>query len=104
MSNTTLRIIAATVMALIACVAGVLQYFGVPAVKYLGIIIVLAMIVEYVMCIRKADSQILRKKWPVFLGFLVLLSVMLPAINVVGGLECTELIVTHDNACIIKKL
>ncbi len=85
MSNTTLRIIAATVMALIACVAGVLQYFGVPAVKYLGIIIVLAMIVEYVMCIRKADSQILRKKWPVFLGFLVLLSVMLPAINVVGG-------------------
>jgi phosphatidate cytidylyltransferase len=85
MSNTTLRIIAATVMALIACVAGVLQYFGIPAVKYLGIIIVLAMIVEYVMCIRKADSQILRKKWPVFLGFLVLLSVMLPAINVVGG-------------------
>ena len=85
MSNTTLRIIAATVMALIACVAGVLQYFGVSAVKYLGIIIVLAMIVEYVMCIRKADSQILRKKWPVFLGFLVLLSVMLPAINVVGG-------------------
>lgn len=85
MSNTKLRVIAALIMSLVACGAGVLQYFGVPAVKYLGIIIVLAMIVEYVMCIRKTDTKTLRENWLTFFGFLVLLCAMLPAINAVGS-------------------
>jgi CDP-diglyceride synthetase len=85
MSNTKLRIIAGVIMALIACGAGVLQYFGTPAVKYLGIIIVLAMIVEYVMCIRRTDTKVLRENCLTFFAFLVLLCTMLPAINSVGG-------------------
>ena len=84
MSNTSKRIIAATVMALIACGVAVLQYFGIPAVRYLGGIVVLAMIIEYIMCLRRADIVMLRKKWPVFFAFLVLLCIMLVAINAVG--------------------
>ncbi len=84
MSNTSKRIIAATVMALIACGVAVLQYFGIPAVRYLGGIVVLAMIIEYIMCLRRVDIVMLRKKWPVFFAFLVLLCIMLVAINAVG--------------------
>ena len=85
MSNTKQRIIASAIMALIACGVAALQYFGIPAVKYLGIIIVLAMIVEYVICIRKTETKTLRENLIVFLAFLALLCVMLPAINAVGG-------------------
>ena len=84
MSNTKQRIIAAAVMALIACGAGVLQHFGIPAVKYLGILIVLAMILEYVICLRHADASVLRKNWLTFFVFLCLLCVMLVAINTVA--------------------
>ena len=73
MSNTKLRIIAAVIMALVACGAATLQYFGIPAVKYLGVIIVLAMIVEYIICLRRADKKDLRKSWITFLAFLLLL-------------------------------
>ena len=66
MSNTKLRIIAASVMALVACGAATLQYFGIPAVKYLGLVIVLAMIVEYIICLRRADKKDLRKSWITF--------------------------------------
>ncbi len=85
MSNTKQRIIAAAVMALIACGVGVLQHFGIPAVKYLGILIVLAMILEYAICLRHADTAVLRKNWLTFLAFLCLLCVMLVAINTVGS-------------------
>ena len=85
MSNTKLRIIAASVMALFACGAATLQYFGIPAVKYLGFVIVLAMIVEYIICVRRADKKDLRKSWITFFAFLVLLCVMLPAIIAVGA-------------------
>jgi phosphatidate cytidylyltransferase len=72
-------------MALIACGAGVLQHFGIPAVKYLGILIVLAMILEYTICLRHADTGVLRKNWLTFFAFLCLLCVMLVAINTVGS-------------------
>ncbi|MFQ6729906.1 MAG: phosphatidate cytidylyltransferase [Alphaproteobacteria bacterium] len=85
MSNTKLRIIAAAVMTLIACGAAILQYFGIPAVKYLGILIVLAMILEYAICLRHADVTVLRKNWLAFFTFLCLLCMMLFAINTVGS-------------------
>jgi hypothetical protein len=85
MSNTKQRIIAAVIMALIACGVAVLQYFGIPAVKYLGILIVLAMILEYTICLRHADTGVLRKNWLTFFAFLCLLCVMLVAINTVGS-------------------
>ena len=85
MSNTKLRIIAAAVMTLIACGVAILQYFGIPAVKYLGILIVLAMILEYAICLRHADVTVLRKNWLAFFTFLCLLCMMLFAINTVGS-------------------
>ena len=85
MSNTTQRIIAGCIMVAIAAGIAALEYFGFPAVRYLGIIVVLAMIVEYILCLRKASGEVIQKNWMSFGGFLVLLFVMLAAINVVGS-------------------
>ena len=84
MSNTKKRIIAGVVMALVAIVAGIAELRGLPAIQYLGVFIVFGMIVEYIICLRKADSKTLRSNWIAFFAFLVLLCVMLVAINSVG--------------------
>ena len=85
MSNTKQRIIVGTVMAIIAALAALGEYFGLPAVRILGIIVVLAMIAEYILCLRRASNDILRTNWLSFGGFFVWLFVMLAAINVVGA-------------------
>ena len=85
MSNTTQRIIVGCIMAAIAAGLAILEYFRIPAVRYMGIIVVLAMIVEYILCLRKASGDVIQKNWMAFGGFLVLLFVMLVAINVVGA-------------------
>ena len=46
MSNTKQRIIVGAVMAIIAALAALGEYFGLPAVRILGIIVVLAMIAD----------------------------------------------------------
>ena len=85
MSNTKQRIIVGAVMAIIAALAALGEYFGLPAVRILGIIVVLAMIAEYTLCLRRASNDILRTNWLSFGGFFVWLFVMLAAINVVGA-------------------
>ena len=85
MSNTKQRIIVGAVMAIIAALAALGEYFGLPAVRILGIIVVLAMIAEYILCLRRVSNDILRTNWLSFGGFLVWLFVMLAAINVVGA-------------------
>lgn len=85
MSNTKQRIIVGAVMAIIAALAALGEYFGLPAVRILGIIVVLAMIAEYILCLRRASNDILRTNWLSFSGFFVWLFVMLAAINVVGA-------------------
>ena len=77
--NTTLRILAGAIMALVAGVAAVLEYFGFPAVRVLGIIIVLMMIVEMILCMKNTKQSGIAN-W-LFLGWLF---VMLGAINAVG--------------------
>lgn len=85
MSNTKQRIIVGAVMAIIAALAALGEYFGLPAVRILGIIVVLAMFAEYILCLRRASNDILRTNWLSFGGFFVWLFVMLAAINVVGA-------------------
>ena len=85
MSNTTQRIIVGTIMALIAALAALGEYFGLPAVRVLGILVVLAMIVEFVLCLRRVPRDIVRANKLSLGGFLVWLFVMLAAINVVGA-------------------
>ncbi len=84
MSNTTKRIIAALIMVAIAALCAVGEHYGVPAVRYLGLLIVSAMIVEYVLCIRRADGDTLHSNRAVFIGFGLLLLLLLPAVYTVG--------------------
>ena len=85
MSNTSKRIIAATVMAAIAGLCALGEYHGISAVRYLGLLIALAMIVEYIMRLRRTDRAILRSNWAVLAGFFVLLLLVLLSINTVGA-------------------
>lgn len=84
-SNTKQRIIVGAIMALVAGLAALGQYFGIPAVRYLGIAVVIAMIVEYVMCIRRAERATVKQNWIMLSGFGAWLILMLAAINVVGA-------------------
>ena len=85
MSNTSKRIIAAAVMAAIAGLCALGEYNGISAVRYLGLLIALAMIVEYIMRLRRTDRAILRSNWAVLAGFFVLLLLVLLSINTVGA-------------------
>lgn len=84
MSDTKKRIILSSIMVLIAAMAAMAEYFGLPAVRYLGITIVLAMIIELIICIKNAATNILKKNWFIFWLFLIWLIIMLFAINSVG--------------------
>lgn len=85
MSNTQKRIIAGIFMALVAGGAAVLQYYGIPAVKYLAIAIACAMMVEFLLCLRKTPSDILRKNWKSFVLFALLLGMVIVATFKVGN-------------------
>lgn len=87
MSNTTQRIIVGAVMALVAIATGVGEYFGLHTVRYLGILIVLAMIAEMILCVVRAPRETLRqnKTWLACGLFTAWLFVMLAAINSVGA-------------------
>ena len=85
MSNTIQRIMVGAVMALVAGAAALGEYFGLPAVRILGLIVVLAMIAEFILCLRRAPRDIVRANKLSLGGFLVWLFVMLAAINVVGS-------------------
>ena len=84
MSNTTLRIIAAMAMLFIGTLAAIAEYFGFNAVRWLGVIVVMAMIYEYVRCLVHAERNVLRENRAAFAVFAVLLTIMLLAINSVG--------------------
>ncbi len=84
MSNTTQRIIVGVGMAFVAALAALGEYFELPAVRILGLVIVSAMIVEYILCLMRAPRDTVMANLIPFIGFLGLLAVMLAAINVVG--------------------
>lgn len=62
MSNNMQRILVGAVMALIGIGAGIAEYFGLPAVRILSVLIVLMMIAEYVSSVVKFDAAERRKK------------------------------------------
>ena len=84
MSNTTKRIIIGAIMALIVILAAVGEYFGIPAVRYLGTIVAIGMIVEMIICLLRTPRDVLKKNWLSFGGFLLWLFVVLIAANQVG--------------------
>lgn len=85
MSNTTKRMIAGAVMALIACAAAVGEYFGLHTVRMLGIIVVLGMVFEFIVALICAPRDVLRRNIVAFGVFGALLLLMLMAINSVGN-------------------
>lgn len=84
MSNTTKRIIVGAIMALIVILAAVGEYFGIPAVRYLGTTVAIGMIVEMIICLLRTPRDVLKKNWLSFGGFLLWLFVVLIAANQVG--------------------
>ena len=84
MSNTGQRIVVGFVMATIAALAAFAEYHGISAVRYLGLIIVFAMIAEYVLCLLRTPSASLRQNWLSFSYFMLLLLLMLASVNYVG--------------------
>lgn len=83
-SEISKRIVAGAIMALVAVGIGVAQLFGIQAVRYAGILIVLGMVLEFIFCLRRASSETLTKNALSFVFFMGLLFVMLAAINSVG--------------------
>ncbi len=84
MSNTAKRVIVGVIMALVVALAALGEYFGIPAVRYLSVLIVIGMITEMVICIARTPRDILKKNWISFGAFLLWLCVMLAAANYVG--------------------
>ena len=86
MSNTSQRIIVGAIMAAVAVAAAVAEHYGFHAVRYLGILVVLGMILEMILAIRHVPHEQLcqNKNWLVYGGFLAWLFVMLAAVNTVA--------------------
>lgn len=84
MSNTTQRVIAGVVMALIGGGAALGQYFGIPAVRYLGILVVLMMMTEFALALRRTPRDVIRKNCWGLVIFGALLLLMLAAVNSVA--------------------
>lgn len=85
MSNTAKRIIVGAIMALIVVLAAIGEYFGIPAVRYLSIVVVIGMIAEMIICVVGTPRDVLKKNWISFGAFLLWLCVMLAAANSVGA-------------------
>lgn len=85
MSNTKQRIIVASIMFLGAILIGLAEYFGYHAVRYVGMLIVLAMMVEFIMCLRRADSTTKKENKILFSVFFLWLVLMLTSIYFVGN-------------------
>jgi len=81
------RVIAGVVMALVACGAALLQYFGFPAVRVLAVVIALCMIAEMVICIFRTPRAVRMrdKNMLVFGGFTMWLLVLLAAAYHIGA-------------------
>ncbi len=75
MSDTLNRILVALAMLGVALVAVFLEKFGVPGIYWLCILVSLAMILEFMVCLWRAPRNVMfnGKNVALFLGFLILL-------------------------------
>lgn len=84
MSNTAKRVLVGAIMGLVVIAAGIGEYYGFNAVRYLGIFVVAMMIAEMIICMTRTPRDVLKKNWYSFGAFLALLIIMLGAVNHVG--------------------
>ncbi|MBO4626197.1 MAG: CDP-archaeol synthase [Alphaproteobacteria bacterium] len=77
MTNTTKRIIAGIVMAGIIGLIALLQGWGVPAVRWISVIIALGMIIEMFLAVKRTKFDLINKNYnyivfPLFLAWLII--------------------------------
>ena len=87
MTETTKRIIAGIIMATGVALIALLQYAGIPAVRWVAVIIALGMIVEMGLAIKRAKSELLSKNYnyivfPLFFAWLVIILLSAYAVGV----------------------
>lgn len=85
MSNTSQRIIVASIMVALAALIATAEFYGIHAVKYVGIIVVATMILEFIQCIRHANDETKKKNKTLFCVFLAWLALMMVSIYFVGA-------------------
>jgi len=85
MSETKKRVLVACVMAALAAGIALMEYAGIPAVRYAGIIIVVAMMIEMAAMMSRNRAMLKQNRnWVMCGGFMAWLLVMLGAVNVIG--------------------
>ena len=84
MTNTKQRIIVGVIMAAVIGLVAWVQSFGIPAVRYFGIAVIAAMIVEYILCLRRTPRDAVRQNWLMSTFFIAWLVLMLVSMNIVG--------------------
>ena len=86
MTNTAKRIITGIVLALIIGVIAALEHFGLNATRWAAVIVALGMIIEMVLAIKRAPSNVrgTRNNMLIFLMFLAWLVVVLLSAYAVG--------------------
>ena len=87
MTENVKRIIAGSIMGLGAIGAGVAEYFGIPAVRWLAVAIIVAMIIEYTFCLKRAQKPKNPGRWNLLTYLLpyAWLALMLAAAYFIGA-------------------
>lgn len=71
-------------MAAVVVAAAVGEYYGIPAVRYLSMLVAIGMIIEMLICIKSTPRETVKKNWWQFSAFLLWLIVIFLAASYVG--------------------
>ncbi|MBP9999895.1 MAG: phosphatidate cytidylyltransferase [Proteobacteria bacterium] len=85
MAETSKRVLVAVGMLGIVCIAGVLEHFGIRAVRWLGVFVTVGMLYEMVSCLFNAKREVVSKHSWLFFLFLAWLIVLVAAAYFVGA-------------------
>lgn len=99
MSNTKQRIIVGFLMAAVVVAAAVGEYYGIPAVRYLSMLVAIGMIIEMLICIKSTPRETIKKNWWQISAFLLWLIVIFLAASYVGTRPWIMLLLLLIIAC-----
>ena len=79
MSETLKRVLVAIAMLAVVAVAAVLEYYNIPAVRWLSVFIAIGMVYEMANCLFNAKRDVIAKHGLLFFGFLAWLVMLVAA-------------------------
>lgn len=85
MSETMKRVLIAIVMIAVVCVAGILEHFGVPAVRWLGVFVAVGMVYEMANRLFNAKREVIAKHGWLFFMFFAWLVMLIAAVYCVSA-------------------